>query len=258
MTAVLAETRGAVMHLTLNRPDSINAINGELVAGVRAHLADAAADDIRAVTIRGGGRGFCAGGDIRGFEKMLEQGHITPQLPDRLHEMIEDIRNLPKPVIAVIHGACAGAGFSLAMACDLAIAADTSTFFLAYSAIALSPDGSSTYFLPRHVGMKKATEMFFTPERMTAAEVAELGLINRVIAADQLEAEAEALADKLATGPTQAYARVKQLMNSTWTNALHTQLAEETRHIVESSQTADFTEGVRAFLDKRKPSFEGK
>lgn len=258
MTAVLAEIQGAVLHLTLNRPDSLNAIDQSLVDGMRAHLAEAARDDIRAVTIRGAGRGFCAGGDIRGFQRMLEVGHIDPELPDRLHAMIEDIRNLAKPVIAVVHGPCAGAGFSLMLACDLAIASDDARFTLAYSAIALSPDGSSTYFLPRHVGMKRATEMFLQPRRMSATEVLELGLLNRVVPADELDDAATELAKGLAAGPTLAFARVKQLMNTTWTNDLHTQLALETRYIVESSRTTDFTEGVRAFLDKRAPKFDGK
>ncbi len=258
MSAVIAEQRGAVLQLTLNRPDSLNAINEELIGEMRSHLADAAGDHVRVVTIKGNGRGFCAGGDIRGFKDMLAAGQISPEMPDRLHEMIEDIRNLPKPVIAVIHGPCAGAGFSMIMACDMAIATEDSKFNLAYSAIALSPDGSSTYFLPRHVGMKKATEMFFQPRSLSAAEVLELGLVNKVVASDELDAAATKLADKLAAGPTLAFGRVKQLLNTTWTNNLHDQLALETENIVASSQTADFTEGVTAFLDKRKPEFQGK
>jgi len=257
MTAVIAETKGAVLQLTLNRPDSLNAIDEELIGAMRAHLADAAGDSVRAVTIKGNGRGFCAGGDIRTFDKMLEAGGISESMPDRLHEMIEDIRNLPKPVIAVVHGPCAGAGFSLVMACDLAIAADTAKFNLAYAAIALSPDGSSSHFLPRHVGMKKATEMFMRPRGLSAQEVLDLGLVNQVVPADELEAAGDTLASKLAAGPTKAFARVKTLMNTTWTNNLHDQLALETKYIVASSKTADFTEGIKAFLDKRKPEFKG-
>jgi 2-(1,2-epoxy-1,2-dihydrophenyl)acetyl-CoA isomerase len=257
---VLAEKTGAVLALTLNRPDSLNAINQELIAGVRQHLEEARSDDsVRAVTIRGTGRGFCAGGDIRGFAQMLASGDAVPSdMPDQLHAMVEDIRTLPVPVIAVIHGPCAGAGFSLIMACDLAIAADTAKFNLAYSKIALSPDGSSTYFLPRHVGMKKAAEMFFTPRTMSAAELLELGLVNRVVPEADLDSEARAMIDELAAGPTQAYARIKKLMNSTWTNNLHDQLALETRYIVESSGTADFATGISAFLAKKAPEFSGK
>lgn len=257
---VLSEKKGAVLALTLNRPDSLNAINIELIAAVRQALEVASSDDdVRAVTIEGAGRGFCAGGDIRGFADMIASGNAVPtEMPDQLHAMIEDIRRLPKPVVAIIHGPCAGAGFSLIMACDMAIAADTAKFNIAYSKIALSPDGSSTYFLPRHIGMKRATEMFFLPDNMTAAEVLELGLVNRVVPADDLATEADALVSSLAEGPTKAFGRCKQLLNSTWDNSLHDQLELETKYIVSSSTTKDFAAGITAFLAKKTPEFSGQ
>jgi 2-(1,2-epoxy-1,2-dihydrophenyl)acetyl-CoA isomerase len=256
--AVQQERRGAVLEIVLDRPDSLNAISPELIAGVIAGLEAARADDLRAVVLRGAGRGFCAGGDIKRFEQMLASDEgVDRNMPDELHRMIEIIRELPKPVVAVVHGPCAGAGFSLAIACDLVIAADDAVFNLAYSKLGLSPDGSSTYFLPRHLGLKKAAELLFMPRRMTSAEMLELGLINESVPADELLARGRAVADELAAGPTRAFAAVKSLLASTFDSTLHDQLQRESDFIESVSQSADFTEGVRAFLGKRPPKFTG-
>ncbi len=256
---ILAERAEGVLEVALNRPDSLNAINHELVAGLSEQLDIAARDDdIRALLLRGKGRGFCAGGDIRLFTRTLEtEGGIPKSLPDGLHVMIEKIRALPKPIVACVHGAAAGAGFSLMLSCDLVIAADTARFNLAYTAIGAAPDGSSSYFLPRHVGMKRATEMFMAPRSMKAEEALELGLINRIVPAAELLEQARQWARLLAAGPTYAYGRVKQLVNATWTNDLPTQLDLETDAIVTSSRTDDFREGITAFLAKRPPNFKG-
>jgi 2-(1,2-epoxy-1,2-dihydrophenyl)acetyl-CoA isomerase len=254
-----ADDNDAVLEIVLNRPDRLNAINDSLVAGIRAGLDQARADDVRAVILRGEGRGFCAGGDIVLFGERVRSGaSVDRRLPDELHAMVEDIRTLPKPVVAVVHGACAGAGMSLALACDIVIAADDSFFNLAYSGIGLSPDGSSTYFLPRHVGLKRATELFFTPRKLSAHEVLDLGLVNQLAPASTVLEAGRSYARGLAAGPTRAYASIKALLLRTYTNDLHTQLALETDHVVETSASEDFAAGVRAFLGKEKPRFTGR
>ncbi len=257
---ILAECADGVLEVALNRPDSLNAINHELVVGLSEQLDIAAGDEsVRAVLLRGEGKGFCAGGDIRMFSRTLEtDGGIPKSLPDGLHVMIEKIRKLPKPIVACVHGTAAGAGFSLMLSCDLVIAADTARFNLAYTAIGAAPDGSSSYFLPRHVGMKKATEMFMAPRSMKAEEALELGLINRIVPAAELLDQARQMTRLLAAGPTYAYGRVKQLLDATWNNDLHTQLDLETDAITSSSQTEDFREGINAFLAKRRPAFKGR
>lgn len=254
-----AELRGSVLEVTFNRPKRLNAINQQLIAELDAQLDEAAAGEARAVLLRGEGRGFCAGGDIHGFKEMLESGHaVARDMPDRLHDMIEKLRHLPMPVVAAVHGPCAGAGFALAIACDAVVAADDATFNTAYLAIGLSPDGSSTFFLPRHVGMKKAMEMFLAPRNMTAQEVLELGLINRVVPAAELVDRGRQFAALLAGGPTAAYARLKQLINASYENSLHDQLVLETDCVVECSATEDFRAGVTAFLAKKMPAFKGR
>lgn len=256
---VKAERSNGVLEITLNRPDSLNAMNEALLEGLLQRVGEGRAPEVRAVLIRGEGRGFCAGGDIRHFAKLLESGEPLPrEMPDRLHETIECLRQLPKPVLAVVHGPCVGAGFSLVLACDLAIASEESLFNLAYVGIGLSPDGSSSFFLPRHVGMKKATEILLTGRNMTAQEALELGLVNRIVPAADLLEQGREMARMLASGPTLAYGRVKELINSSYDNNLHDQLALETHHVCESSTTQDFRAAVAAFLAKKVREFKGQ
>jgi 2-(1,2-epoxy-1,2-dihydrophenyl)acetyl-CoA isomerase len=256
---VTTKMDGAVLEIAMNRTDRLNAMNQELIEGLQVSLASAHSERVRAVLLRAEGRGFSVGGDIKMFAESLEQtGGVPAEMPDALHDVIERVCDLPKPVLALVHGACAGAGMSLMMACDLAIAADDAKFALAYTGIGISPDGSSTFFLPRIVGWKKATEIFMTAGRMTAAEVHELGLVNRVVAPDQLLDVGRTYAKMLAAGPTQAYGRLKSLLRASYGNSLHDQLALETQHLVETSKTEDFKGGVTSFLAKQVPTFQGK
>lgn len=256
---VLTQREGAVLHITLNRPERLNAMTLELFDDMSVAFDAAASPEIRCVLIRGEGKAFCVGGDIRVFAEVATRGDIIPtSAPDLLHTTIEKLRSLEKPVLAAVHGPCAGAGLSLALACDLVIAADNAKFNLAYAGIGLSPDGGSTYFLPRHVGLKRATEIFFTGGTLTAKEALELGLINRIVEPDELGDTATQMATILASGPTQAYARVKKLLAASSTNSLTDQLALESRCFSDSSATPDFREGVKAFLEKRPPEFTGK
>jgi 2-(1,2-epoxy-1,2-dihydrophenyl)acetyl-CoA isomerase len=257
--AVLFEKKDSVAHVTLNRPEQMNAMNLELIDGLAVAMERAKAPEIRAVVLKANGRCFCAGGDIRKFNEFIEQGTTIPEaMPDRLHEMVEIMRDLEKPILASVHGPAAGAGAPLALACDLVIAAEEAIFNFAYARIGLTPDGSSTYFLPRHVGMKKAAEIFMTIPTYTAKEAMELGLINWVVPSSDLAAKTSSIAEHLSQGPTAAFGRLKKLLNATYDNTLHDQLALETKMICDSSTTADFHEGIKAFLAKRSPEFEGR
>ena len=249
----------AVLEVAMNRVDRHNAMNRELIEGLQAALESARAADVRAVLLRAEGRGFSVGGDIRMFAGSIEEtGGVPAEMPDALHALVEAVCELPKPVLALVHGPCAGAGMSLMMACDMAIAAADATFALAYTGIGVSPDGSSTYFLPRIVGLKKATEIFMTGGRMSAAEVLALGMINRVVPPGQLLEVGRTYAQMLASGPTFAYGRVKALLRASYANSLHDQLALETEYLVQSSKTADFKNGVTSFLAKKMPTFQGE
>lgn len=250
--------REAVLEITLNRPERLNAIDMSVVDGLLAAAEAGASDEVRAVTIRGEGRGFCSGGDVKEFAHLLEEkSEFNRELPDRLHKAVEALHTLPKPVIALVHGPCAGAGTSLALSCDLLIAAEDARFNLAYVGIGLCPDGSSTYFLPRHVGLKRATEIFLTGKTLDAAEMLALGMANRVVPPDQLLATGRGIADMLAQGPTFAYARTKELLRASLTNDLRTQLDLETDKVSACAGTEDFAAGVRAFVAKSAPTFKG-
>ncbi len=256
---ILFSQSGSIGTLTFNRPDVYNAMNIELIHAMRDVTAEiVASKTLRAVILKGAGKAFLAGGDVGLFYKQRESmGNVKP-LGDALHAGIKNIRNMPFPVIAQIHGACAGAGLSVAMAADFAIAADGAQFNTAYTKIGLSPDGGSTFFLPRYVGMKRAIELTMLAELFDAKAAAAMGIINRAVPADQLEQEVAALAERLSNGATQAFARAKKLINQSFVTPIDKQLDDEIAYFAECAMTNDFKEGVTAFVEKRKPRFEGK
>ena len=257
--AVLFEKKGTIAEIILSRPEQMNAMNLDLIGGLRDAVRGSRDPSIRAVVLRGNGRCFSAGGDIKRFHQVMQEGKPIPaEMPDLLHEAIEELRDLEKPVLASVHGPAAGAGTSLVLACDLVIASEDAVFNLAYGRIGLTPDGSSTYFLPRHVGMKKAMEIFMMMPTLKAREAKDLGLVNWVVPAAELKEKTDSVAQQLAQGPTQAFGRLKKLMQATCDNNLHDQLALETKLICASSETADFREGITSFLEKRIPQFQGK
>lgn len=260
-TPILISTEAHVATLTLNRPAVLNALNRELATALHDALQAVASDEqVRCVVINGAGDNFMAGGDIKYFRDNLprireSRGRDLEDLFEHVHGTIQVIRTMPKPVIASVHGAAAGFGLSLMLSCDLALAADNSLFTLAYCHIGASPDGGSTYFLPRVVGMKHAFEIALLGERFGAERAAELGLINRVVPADELAQATAALAATLANGPAVAYARTKQLLNGSLAAQLGEQLDFEQDAFVEGAQGEEFAEGVTAFCEKRKPAF---
>lgn len=256
---IKTESSGAVFEIILNNPAARNAMDLEFFDGMIAALHQAEDAAIRCVIIRGEGPLFCVGGNLKIFAKVANSGQIIPKsAPDRLHEMIHLMRRLRKPVLALVHGACAGAGLSLALACDLVFAAEGTKFNLAYVGVGLSPDGGSTYFLPRHVGMKKAMEIFLTGQTVDASEALNLGLINRILPVADFLSEGRQLAQVLAMGPTAAYGRLKSLVNQTYHNTLEQQLDAEAQFFSESSGTEDFRGAVNSFLQKQPPVFQGK
>ena len=258
---VLVAREGAVATLTLNRPKALNALNHELTLALRDAVFAAEHDRaVRCLVLRGGEH-FMAGGDLKWFHQQLagaQAAQLRPQFETFVHEVhgvIVSLRRMPKPVLASVRGAAAGFGLSLMMACDLALAADNAYFTLAYTAIGTSPDGGSTFALPRIVGSKKAMEIAMLGERFDAATAERLGLVNRVVPAAALEAETAKFAARLAAGPTTVYGRTKALLHASLQNSLESQLQREAEAFAQSASEPAFAESVRAFIEKRKPQW---
>lgn len=256
------EIANGVATVTMNRPDALNALSLQLTKDLDAAFRQCTSDGARAVIFTGNGRAFCSGGDLREMQTMWQkEGRIEAFLEEplgALHDVIRSIRETPIPFIAAVNGVCAGAGVNFALACDIVIAAEDSSFREAFVRIGLAPDCGGTFFLPRAVGEKMATELFMTGDAVPARRAAEIGMINRVVAAEALLTEAQTLAAKLAAGPTAVIGRIKKMMNATFSNDLTTQLALEHECQIESGKGDDFREGVTAFFEKRPPSFCGK
>jgi 2-(1,2-epoxy-1,2-dihydrophenyl)acetyl-CoA isomerase len=262
--AVLVAREGAVATITLNRPQALNSLNRDLTLALRNNLSLVESDEtVRCLVLRGGEH-FMAGGDLKWF-KTLAEGKAPAEnraqfegFIDEAHAIILTLRRMPKPVIASVRGAVAGFGMSLMMATDLAIAADNAYFTLAYTLIGVSPDGGSTFALPRIVGQKKAMEIALLGERFDAAAAERLGLVNRVVQREKLEDETTKLASRLAQGPTAVYARTKALLNGSLNASLESQLQREAEAFAQSASEPDFQEGLAAFIEKRKPRFTGR
>jgi 2-(1,2-epoxy-1,2-dihydrophenyl)acetyl-CoA isomerase len=258
---VLVAREGGVATITLNRPQALNALDHDLTVGLRDSVLAAEHDPaVRCLVLRGGEH-FMAGGDLKWFSTLIadrSSGENRVQFEALIHEVhtvILGLRRMPKPVLASVRGAVAGFGMSLMMACDLALAADSAYFTLAYTLIGTSPDGGSTFALPRIVGQKKAMEIALLGERFDAASAERLGLVNRVVPKEKLEEETAKLAARLAAGPTAVYARTKALLNGSLNATLESQLQREAEAFAQSASEPDFREGLAAFIEKRKPQW---
>jgi 2-(1,2-epoxy-1,2-dihydrophenyl)acetyl-CoA isomerase len=255
MAEVETSRDGAVLTLTLNRPDVLNAFNRDMHRALAAGLKDARDGGVRAVVITGAGRGFCVGQDLTEFREA--PGDIGSRLRDNYHPNIRAIRALEKPVIAAVNGAAAGAGMSLACACDLRIAADSATFVPAFINIGLIPDSGGSYFVTRILGPARAFEWLASGKRLTAAEAHAWGLVSEVVETDALQARAAGLAAQLADLPTRGVGMTKRLLDHAVTATLEEQLEREAQLQTAATKTEDFKEGVAAFLEKRPPRFRG-
>jgi len=255
VSEVLTERDGAVLTVTLNRPEVFNAFNAALHAALRAALEEAAAPDVRAVVITGAGRGFCSGQDLKEFQEA--PGSIRDRLEQTYHPNIRLIRALEKPVIAAVNGPCAGAGLSLAAACDIRIASDAATFVPGFIGIGLIPDSGGSWFLHRLLGFARAFEWMTSNRKLTAAEAYAWGLVSEVVEGDGLAARADELAGFYAALPTRGVGLTKRLFDHAYDATLEAQLELEAELQQAATETADFAEGVQAFLEKREPRFSG-
>jgi 2-(1,2-epoxy-1,2-dihydrophenyl)acetyl-CoA isomerase len=245
-----------VLTITLNRPDVLNAFNADLHRALAAALKEARSDDVRAVVITGAGRGFCVGQDLTEFREAA--GDIGERLRGNYHPNILALRALEKPVLASVNGPAAGAGLSLACACDLRIAAESATFVPAFISIGLVPDSGSTYFVRRLLGTARAFEWMTSGRRLSAAEALEWGLVSEVVPDDRLAGRAAEWAAQLAAMPTRGIALSKRLFDNAQGATLEEQLEMEAQLQAAATRTEDFREGVDAFLQKREPQFKGR
>ncbi len=259
---VLYEKSGTIGRIIMNRPDEANALDLQSTKDLYAASLAAAADpEIRAVLVEARGAMFCAGGDLKHFTSFRNDrvalGAEILQMTTYLHGAISHLNRMAAPVVCKIQGTAAGGGLSFALSCDLVFAARSVKFAVAYTAAGLAPDGSSTFFLPRLVGLRRARELMLTNRRFTAEEALAMNMIDRVCDDDQLDAEVAAQVERFANGPTQAYGAVKRLLLASVGGTLESQMDLESRAIAEAATSADGIEGVMAFADKRAPSFTG-
>lgn len=257
---VLYEVKDAVATITLNRPEGYNALN--LALGRDLFRATLEADEdraVRCIVVTGAGKAFCAGGDVKDFADNPERiGMLIKELTTYLHGSVSRLSRSQKPVVMAVNGIAAGGGMSLALSGDLVVAAESARFTMAYSRIAASPDGSSSYFLPRMIGLRRALELHYTNRVLTAREAMDWGLVTRVHPDAEFPGAVSTLARELAQGPTLAFGRAKLLFHQSTQESLETQMELEAQAIAASGHTEDFRNGVVAFARKQPVTFKGR
>jgi len=256
---------GSIATLTMNRPEARNALSMEMRTQLDEAFHQLEFDkSIRCIVLTGAGEHFMAGGDVKSFNDLLadtDPADIEPYFLHRIHDlhtMMFSMRRMPKPIVAKVRGAAAGAGVSLAAACDLVIASDDAFFTLAYCHIGTTPDGSSSFHLPRAIGIKRAMELTLLGDRYTAQQMADMGLVNFVVPTAEIDDACGKLAKRLANGPTHVYGNAKKLMYRSLENEFESQLQMEAEMFADCAKRGDFREGVAAFAEKRKANFTGE
>jgi 2-(1,2-epoxy-1,2-dihydrophenyl)acetyl-CoA isomerase len=256
---VLYEKKDAVAKIILNRPEAFNALNEEMGEDLASAIEDCFDPSVRAVVITGAGRAFCSGGDLKAMQTMdaAQLSRFLADLTKLLHRIITDIRLLPKPVVAAVNGPLGGAGFSIALACDLRFAVEGARFKQAYTSAGLVPDGGLTAFLPAIVGLAKSSELLMLDPVLDVVQARELGIVQKVFSAEEFAGQVDTIAQNLARGATLSYARAKALLNESLLPHLERQLELERQGMIAIGRTKDAAEGIDAFFAKRQPQFTG-
>ncbi|MGY3795515.1 enoyl-CoA hydratase-related protein [Aquimarina sp. 433] len=259
MSSIQIKIENGVAWITLNRPETFNSFNREMALSLQSTLDDCESNnEVRAIVLTGNGKAFCAGQDLNevtspelnpGFRKILEE-HYNP--------IVQRIRKIEKPIIAGVNGVAAGAGANIALACDIVIASEASSFIQAFSKIGLIPDSAGTFFLPRLIGFQKASALMMLGDKVSANEAESLGMVYKVVPIESFMEEVGKIANKMAMMPTKALGLTKRLLNQSMVNNLDQQLSLESDLQIEAAETEDYSEGVNAFIEKRKPVFKGK
>lgn len=254
---VLTQKQGSILEVTLNRPEAYNALNLDMMERLGETLASAAVDDsIKGVLLTGKGKAFCAGGDLKWMSQQSEEmGSVLHKLAPQFHLSITEIRRMPKPVVAAINGVAAGGGFSLALACDFRVMGQSAILRQAYTSSGLSIDGGGSFALPRLVGLARAMEIMAFDKPISSTQALEWGLVTKVVPDDEVFSEALALLDELTKTALHSFAWSKKLMTDSFSNTLETQLELERQGISDCAAHPNGQEGIRAFVEKRKPSF---
>jgi len=258
MSYIRYEVINGVALITLNRPDKFNSFVRQMAFDLQARLDECEANsEVRAIYLTGEGKAFCAGQDLA--EAIApQQTELNKIVEEHYNPIIERLRNIEKPIVCGVNGVAAGAGANLALACDITIAGNSVAFIQAFSKIGLIPDSGGTYYLPRLIGMQKATALMFLGDKVMAEEAEKMGMIYKAVADEELQEVALGIAQKLAKMPTKGIGLTKRLLNQSFNNSLTEQLALENIIQTEAGQTYDYKEGVNAFLEKRKPEFKGE
>lgn len=263
MTSVPGERLDLLIHdgvarIVLNRPESANAIDETFALEFEVAAAACVEAKARVVLISAAGKQFCVGGDLKDFAGREDLGSHLEHVTGPLHRGIATLTEIDAPTIVAMRGAAAGAGLGLVCAADIVIAGESSSFLMAYTKIGLTPDGSTSWYLARHVGLRRALDLTITNRVLSATEALEWGLVSRVVGDDEVDAEAESLVEVLRVGPTAAYGASVRLVRSAQHDSLRHHLDEEAASIAERARTADGREGIRAFLERRAPEFTGE
>ena len=258
MSSILFEIKNNVGYIILNRPEKFNAFNREMALRMQAHLDECASvPDVRCVYITGAGKAFSAGQDISELvgENKLEIAQI---LSEHYNPIVKKIRNLPKPVIGAVNGVAAGAGANIALCCDVVVATAAASFIQAFSKIGLIPDSGGTFTLPRLIGWQKASALMMTGDKVNATDAEKMGMIYKVFADENFEAESKKIAATLSQMPAKGLAFTKHALNNSFTNSWEEQLLLEDEYQQKAAGTYDYNEGINSFLEKRIPIFKGE